>query len=109
MLATQRLTDLSITESVPSAELETSMRAVDWLTAIALSVVASTAQEALTRMADVGTIVVKCWAGRILVGVGLWLIVLALGANIFARFSGQSARSGSTDDEGKCGQSDASS
>lgn len=86
MLATQRLTDLSITESVPSAELETSMRAVDWLTAIALSVVASTAQEALTRMADVGTIVVKCWAGRILVGVGLWLIVLALGANIFARF-----------------------
>lgn len=28
----------------------------------------------------------KRWGGRVLVGVGLWLIVLALGANVFARF-----------------------
>jgi len=36
-------------------------------------------------MADVGTTVVKRWGGRIVIGLGLWLIVLALGANIFGR------------------------
>lgn len=51
-----------------------------------LSFTVATAQEVVTRMADVGTTVVKRWAGRILVGVGLWLIVLALGATMFARF-----------------------
>ncbi|MGQ0548339.1 MAG: DUF7482 domain-containing protein [Armatimonadota bacterium] len=37
-------------------------------------------------MADIGVEVVKRWGGRVLIGVGLWLIVLALGANVFARF-----------------------
>lgn len=46
----------------------------------------ATAQEVVTRMADVGAVIVKRWGGRVLIGVGLWLIVLALGANIFARF-----------------------
>jgi len=51
-----------------------------------LSFAVATAQEVVTRMSGVGTRVVKRWGGRIMVGVGLWLIVLALGANIFARF-----------------------
>jgi len=51
-----------------------------------LSFTVATAQEVVTRMADVGAVVVKRWGGRVLIGVGLWLIVLALGANIFARF-----------------------
>lgn len=50
-----------------------------------LSFTVATAQEVVTRMADVGTPVVKRWGGRIMVGVGLWLIVLALGANFFSR------------------------
>lgn len=37
-------------------------------------------------MADRGTTIVKRWGSRIMIGVGLWLIVLSLGANIFARF-----------------------
>lgn len=51
----------------------------------ALSFAVATAQEVVTRMADVGTAVVKRWCGRILIGVGLWLIVLAVGAPILAR------------------------
>lgn len=51
-----------------------------------LSLIVVTTQEVVTRMADVGSVIVKRWGGRILVGVGLWLIVLALGANVFARF-----------------------
>lgn len=43
-------------------------------------------QEVVTRMADVGTVIAKRWGGRVLIGVGLWLIILALGANVFARF-----------------------
>ncbi|MGQ0568323.1 MAG: DUF7482 domain-containing protein [Armatimonadota bacterium] len=37
-------------------------------------------------MADVGIGVVNRRGGRVLIGVGLWLIMLALGANIVARF-----------------------
>ncbi len=33
-----------------------------------------------------GTGIVKRWGGRVLIGVGLWLVVLALGANVLARF-----------------------
>lgn len=44
------------------------------------------AQGVVTRMADVGTVVVKRWGGRIMIGVGLWLVVLAAGANVFARY-----------------------
>lgn len=51
-----------------------------------LSAAVAGAQEVVTRMADVGTVVVKRWAGRIMVGVGLWLVVLALGANVLARY-----------------------
>ncbi len=51
-----------------------------------LSLAIATAQEVVQRMADVGTVTVKRWGGRILIGVGLWLIVLALGAHVFARF-----------------------
>jgi len=51
-----------------------------------LSFAVATAQEVVTRMADIGAGVVKRWGGRILIGVGLWLVVLALGANVFARF-----------------------
>lgn len=47
----------------------------------------ATAQDVVTWMADVGTSVVKRWGGRILVGVGLWLIVLAIGANVINRFT----------------------
>jgi hypothetical protein len=50
-----------------------------------LSFAVATAQEVVTRMADIGAGVVKRWGGRILIGVGLWLVVLALGANVFAR------------------------
>lgn len=52
----------------------------------ALSAAVAGAQEVVTRMADVGTVVVKRWGGRIMIGVGLWLVVLALGANVFARY-----------------------
>jgi len=37
-------------------------------------------------MSDIGAVVVKRWAGRIMIGVGLWLAVLALGANVLARY-----------------------
>ncbi|MGH2361137.1 MAG: DUF7482 domain-containing protein [bacterium] len=50
-----------------------------------LSFAVTTAREVVTRVADVGTTVVKRWGGRIMVGVGLWLILLSLGANFFAR------------------------
>lgn len=46
----------------------------------------ATAQEVVTQMADVGAPAVKQWGGRVLIGVGLWLVVLAVGANVFARF-----------------------
>ena len=52
----------------------------------ALSFTVATAQEVVTRMADVGATAVKQWGGRILIGVGLWLVVLAFGANLFAQF-----------------------
>ncbi len=52
----------------------------------ALSFTVAIAQEVVTRMADVGAGAVKRWGGRVLIGVGLWLIVLAVGANLFARF-----------------------
>jgi hypothetical protein len=52
----------------------------------ALSLAVATAQEVVTRMADVGAPIVKRWGGRILIGVGLWLVVLALGANVLTRF-----------------------
>lgn len=51
-----------------------------------LSLAVARAQEVVTRMADVGVDVVKRWGGRIMIGVGLWLVVLALGAGFFARF-----------------------
>lgn len=52
----------------------------------ALSFTVATAQEVVTCMADVGAGAVKRWGGRVLIGVGLWLVVLAVGANLFARF-----------------------
>lgn len=50
-----------------------------------LSFAVTTAREVVTRVADVGTTVVKRWGGRIMIGVGLWLILLSVGANFFAR------------------------
>ena len=50
-----------------------------------LSFAVTTAREVVTRMADVGTTVVKRWGVRIMIGVGLWLILLSLGATFFAR------------------------
>ncbi|MGH9198693.1 MAG: DUF7482 domain-containing protein [Acidimicrobiia bacterium] len=52
----------------------------------ASSFTVATAEEVVTRMADVGTTAVKQWGGRVLIGVGLWLVVLAFGATFFARF-----------------------
>lgn len=33
-----------------------------------------------------GDVAVKRWGGRILIAVGLWLVVLSVGANVFAQF-----------------------
>lgn len=51
-----------------------------------LSFAVASGQEVVTVLMQTGAVAVKRWGGRILIAVGLWLVVLSLGADVFAKF-----------------------
>jgi hypothetical protein len=51
-----------------------------------LAVLVGAAQERVVNALKAGAARVKRWSGLVLVGVGLWLLALAVWADFFARF-----------------------
>lgn len=51
-----------------------------------LSFAVASGREVVTVLLQTGDVAVKRWGGRILIAVGLWLVVLSVGANVFAQF-----------------------
>jgi hypothetical protein len=51
-----------------------------------LSFAIASGQEVVTMLMQTGDVAVKRWGGRILIAVGVWLVVLSVGADVFARF-----------------------
>ena len=51
-----------------------------------LAVLVGAAQERVVDELKAGTSRVKRWSGLVLLGAGLWLLVLAIWADFFARF-----------------------
>jgi hypothetical protein len=51
-----------------------------------LAVLVGATQERVVNMLKAGTSNVKRWSGIVLVGIGLWLLTLAVWADFFARF-----------------------
>jgi len=51
-----------------------------------LSFAVASGQEVVIVLLHTGDVAVKRWGGRILIAVGLWLVVLSVGADVFARF-----------------------
>ncbi len=50
-----------------------------------LSFAVASGQKVVTVLMETGDVAVKQWGGRILIAVGLWLVVLSVGANVFAQ------------------------
>jgi hypothetical protein len=51
-----------------------------------LSFAIASGQEVVTVLMQTGDVAVKRWGGRILIAVGTWLMMLSVGADVFARF-----------------------